>query len=87
MGKTIQRNLLHFPHLKTNEEKTQSTEEICTAELWIFQIGPFSFIYNESVPGCLERIAKKSYFLVDILKFNKNTSVPIVEAQFIESCI
>lgn len=55
MGKTIQRHLLHFPHLKTSEEKTQSTEVICTAGLWIFQIGPFSFIYNESVPGCLER--------------------------------
>lgn len=31
-----------------------------------------------------KRIAKKSYFLINILKFNKNTSVPIVEAQFIE---
>lgn len=30
------------PHLKTNEEKKQSTEEICTAGLWVFQTGALS---------------------------------------------
>lgn len=29
------------PHLQTSEEKNQSTEEICTAGLWIFQITSF----------------------------------------------
>lgn len=83
MGKTIQRHLLHSPHNKWGKKPIYRRNLHCRivgVSDWV------SKLYQWKCPRMSgkKRIAKKSYFLVNILKFNKNTSVPIVEAQFRE---